>query len=111
MSSPLTQPGDQPGPTQQDPLGLLPPLLSSDDWDAYSGGDLDWALTRAGSVIRDHCRWCVYPSTVVTNLLCTVAPNGTVMLPSMYVTNVASVTTVVPGNPTQDQVLPTTSWN
>src|SRR5271167_645111 len=108
MTSPT---GPQPGPTSVDPLGALPALLSSDMVDAYSSGDQDTLLRWVGSTIRDACRWHIFPSVPVTNLVCRVCSDGCVLLPSLYVTAVTAVTTVVAGNPSADQVLPSTSWN
>lgn len=87
----MTQPV---GPTAEDQPGVLAPLLSSADLTSYNAGDQNWFLAKVGSVIRDVCRWHVYPNVTVTNLLCRVETDGTIMLPSLYVTSVSTVTAV-----------------
>jgi hypothetical protein len=52
---------------------------------------MSWYLSKVSSVIRDVCRWHVYPSLTVTNQLLRVESDGVIMLPSLYVTNVMSV--------------------
>jgi hypothetical protein len=82
-----------PGPIAEDPSGsLLPTLLSSTDYTNYTSGNLTWYMNKVGSVIRDVCRWHLYPNLTVTSQLLNVEADGTIMLPSLYVTNVASVT-------------------
>jgi len=72
------------------------PLLSSDDLDSYQSGDPDWYLGVVGDVIRSVCRWHVYPSVDVVDLQCRIESDGTIMLPSLQVTDVQSVTVQTP---------------
>jgi len=82
------------GPTQEDPAAALPPLLSSNDYDAYTAGDIDWYAAIVGSMLRDVCRWHIWPNITVTNLLLTVNPDGVIMVPTMLLTAVSDVTVV-----------------
>jgi hypothetical protein len=102
------------GPTAEDVTGTLAPLLSAADFTKYTSGDQNWYLAKVGSVIRDVCRWQVYPNVTVTNGLYRVQADGTIMLPSLYVTNVATVTAIELVSGTFGQVVlnPTTyQWS
>lgn len=68
-----------------------PQLLSSDDLASFQASDQDWFLNAAGEVIRAFCQWHIAPSITVTDKV-PVNPDGTIMLPSLYVTNVESLT-------------------
>lgn len=67
------------------------PLLSSNDLTKFQSSEPDWFLAAAGDTIRNFCQWHIYPSITVT-MECPIQPDGTIMLPSLYVTDVASVT-------------------
>lgn len=68
------------------------PLLNAADLASFQGLDQNWFLNAAGDTIRNFCQWHIYPSLTVTQQIVPIQPDGTIMLPSLYVTNVASVT-------------------
>lgn len=68
-----------------------PQLLSSDDLAAFQAKDADWFLQKAGEVIRSFCQWHIAPSVTET-VTVPIKPDGTIELPSLYVTGVQSVT-------------------
>jgi hypothetical protein len=65
-------------------------LLSADDLALFQASDRDWFLQAAGEIIRGFCQWHIAPSITVTDTV-TVQPDGTIMLPTRYLTGVASV--------------------
>ena len=67
-----------------------PALLSQADLAAFQGSDPNWFLTAAGETIRNFCQWHIYPNIPVTQTV-PIQPDGTIMLPSLHVTDVASV--------------------
>ena len=90
----------------------LPPLLNGNDLNSYQSGDPDWYLGAVGDVIRDVCRWHVYPSQTVTDLQCHIEANGTIMLPSLQVTAISNVTVKQPsGGVFTDIVLDPSQYN
>jgi hypothetical protein len=69
----------------------IPQLLNVADLTSYLGSDQNWYLIAAGETVRwDICQWHVYPSITVTETI-PIQPDGTIMLPSLYVTGVESV--------------------
>lgn len=68
----------------------IPQLLSSDDLAAFQASDQDWFLQKAGEVVRNFCQWHIAPSVTET-IAAPVNPDGTIMLPSLHVTDVAEV--------------------
>lgn len=74
-----------------EPFGTTTPLLSPDDLASFQASDPDFFLTAAGDTIRNFCQWHIYPSITVTEWV-PIHPEGTIMLPSLFVTDVASVT-------------------
>ena len=68
----------------------VPQLLSSDDLASFQASDPDWFLTAAGETVRAFCQWHIAPSITVTDHV-PVQPEGTIMLPSLHVTDVESV--------------------
>jgi hypothetical protein len=69
---------------------VAPQLLNADDLASFQAIDPDWFLSAAGEVIRTACQWHIAPSITVTDTV-TIAPDGTIMLPSLYVTGVQFV--------------------
>lgn len=67
------------------------PLLNATDLASFQALDQDWFLNAAGDTIRNFCQWHIYPSLTVTQEV-PIQPDGTIMLPSLYVTSVTSVT-------------------
>jgi hypothetical protein len=67
-----------------------PPLLSPEDLAAFQASDPNWFLNAAGETIRNFCQWHIFPNIPVTQTV-PVQPDGTIMLPSLYVTGVESV--------------------
>lgn len=67
------------------------PLLNSTDLASFQASDPDWFLAAAGDTIRNFCQWHIFPSLTDT-VECPVNPDGTIMLPSLYVTGVQSIT-------------------
>lgn len=66
------------------------PLLNTDDLASFQQSDPAWFLAAAGDTIRNFCQWHIFPSLTVTETV-PIQPDGTIMLPSLYVTDVASV--------------------
>lgn len=69
----------------------IPALLSIDDLQLFQSSDPTFFLDAAGETLRTFCQWHIFPSITVTDTV-EVKPDGTIMLPSMFVTDVASVT-------------------
>jgi hypothetical protein len=70
----------------------IPQLLSSDDLDDFQASDPDWFLDAAGETVRwGICQWHIAPSITETRS-CPIQPDGTIMLPSLYVTDVSQIT-------------------
>ncbi|MGZ6800656.1 MAG: hypothetical protein ACXVGR_12610 [Mycobacteriaceae bacterium] len=69
----------------------VPQLLNSADLALFQGSDSNWFLNAAGETIRSFCQWHIAPSITVTDAV-PISPDGTIMLPSLYVTAVQSVT-------------------
>ena len=69
---------------------VAPPLLSSDDLELFQASDPDWFLNAAGEIVRGFCQWHVAPSITVTETV-PIQPDGTITLPSLYLTGVATV--------------------
>lgn len=68
-----------------------PDLLSSDDLTAFQASDPDWFLQAAGETVRwDICQWHIAPSITET-ITAPIKPDGTIMLPSLHVTDVSQV--------------------
>lgn len=89
----------------------MPDLLSTDDPDyaAYNSGDPEFLLRSVGESIREYCGWHLAPSLTETLTGIEVGSGGIVMLPSRYVTAVASV--VLHGSPdSPGQTLDPTSY-
>lgn len=70
---------------------LAGPLLSTSDLSKFNTSDPEWFLAAAGETIRNFCQWHIAPSVTVTQQV-PIQPDGTIMLPSLYVTGVESVT-------------------
>jgi hypothetical protein len=66
------------------------PLLNANDLALFQASDPGFFLAAAGDTIRNFCQWHVFPSITVTQQV-PISPDGTIMLPSLYVTDVASV--------------------
>ena len=73
----------------------VPAIVVTADLDAYLSGDPQAALDRATATVRAYCGWHVAPQA--TTSVVVDAPDSTVLLPSLHVTDVASVT--VDGEP------------
>jgi hypothetical protein len=71
----------------------LPPLVTTDDddWAAFQTNDPDWNMRLAGREIRKYCSWHIYPNLVRTVRNIPVGSHGIMQLPSLMVTDVASV--------------------
>lgn len=71
----------------------LAPLVDFNDLDSkFEAGDQEFFVTAAEAEVRRHCGWHIAPSVTVTNGRFPVGERGLVMLPSLHVTDVASVT-------------------
>jgi hypothetical protein len=68
-----------------------PSLLNPADLNSFQASSPDFFLSVAGDTIRNFCQWHIYPSLTVTELV-PIQPEGTIMLPSLYVTGVESIT-------------------
>ena len=69
----------------------VPPLLNSDDLASFNASDPDWFLAAAGETVRwSICQWHIAP-TITETRWCPIQPDGTIMLPTLYLTDVQSV--------------------
>lgn len=68
-----------------------PSLLNPADLTSFQASSPDFFLSVAGDTIRNFCQWHIFPSLTVTELV-PIQPEGTIMLPSLYVTGVESIT-------------------
>jgi hypothetical protein len=69
----------------------IPPLLNAADLASFQASDPSWFLAAAGETVRwDICQWHIYPNITVTESI-PIQPDGTIMLPSVYVTGVEAV--------------------
>lgn len=67
-------------------------LLTSDpDWALYNEGDPAFLLKSVGETIRNYCGWHLAPSVSVTLDKLVIGSGGILMLPSLFVTDVAEV--------------------
>jgi hypothetical protein len=66
------------------------PLLTLDDLTDFAASDPEWFLAAAGETVRNFCQWHIAPSVTVTQTV-PISPDGTIMLPSLYVTDVLSM--------------------
>lgn len=82
----------------------VPILLTPDDPDyaSYNTGDPTFLLNAVGETIRQYCNWHIAPSLTVTVGNIEVGSSGIIMLPSLYVTDVASV--VIQASPACDPI-------
>ncbi|MFD7247780.1 hypothetical protein ACFV6Y_38265 [Streptomyces massasporeus] len=58
----------------------------------FEAGDPEFFVTAAEAEVRKHCGWHIAPSLTVTDGRYRVGERGLVMLPSLHITEVASVT-------------------
>ena len=70
---------------------VAPPLLSADDFALFQTSDPDWFLNTAGEIVRGFCQWHIAPNITVTDTV-PIQPDGSIMLPTLYLTGVATVT-------------------
>jgi hypothetical protein len=68
----------------------IPSLLNTGDLDAFQSSDPEFFTNAAGETIRNFCQWHIFPSITVTETV-PIKPDGTIMLPTLYLTDVASV--------------------
>ena len=70
----------------------IPALLSSTDLTPFQASDSSWFLTAAGETVRwSICQWHIAPSITETQTV-PIQPDGTIMLPTLYLTEVQSIT-------------------
>ena len=70
----------------------LPALLNTDDLQSFQASDPEWFLAAAGETVRwSICQWHIAPSVTVVEEV-PIQPDGTIMLPSLHVTDVEAVT-------------------
>lgn len=105
----MTVPFAGDNPVGAPPGTTVPALLNSGDFDDFSSLDPDWFLAAAGTTIRNYLRWHVAPSITQTSVL-DMTGDGTILLPTQYLTAVSSVTppwtgaaTIDPGSYVWDQ--------
>jgi hypothetical protein len=72
------------------------PMLNDDDYADFAGLDLDWFLSTGGATIRDFLGWQPAPPQTET-VWADITGDGTIMLPTRYLTAVSSVTPTYPG--------------
>jgi len=77
-------------PQPRDPY---PPLCDPNDpdWASFQAQDPNYFLSVAGARIRTYCGWRIYPNDTDTAGKLRIGTNGRIMLPSLYVTDVSSV--------------------
>lgn len=69
----------------------MPPLLDSADLASFNASDPEFFLAAAGETVRwSICQWHIAPSITVTESV-PIQPDGTIMLPTMYLTDVQSI--------------------
>jgi hypothetical protein len=76
--------------TAPPPPDLLDP--ADPDWAKYQAQDPDWFLAVAGDAIRDYCGWHINPNLALTKTNLRIGSKGIIQVPSLMVTDVASVT-------------------
>ena len=71
-----------------------PPLCDPNDpdWASFQAQDPNYFLSVAGARIRTYCGWRIYPNDTDTVDRLRIGTNGRIMLPSLYVTDVAQLT-------------------
>ena len=71
-----------------------PPLCdpTDPDWASFQAQDPNYFLSVAGARIRTYCGWRIYPNDTDTVDRLRIGTNGRIMLPSLYVTDVAQLT-------------------
>jgi hypothetical protein len=91
MTAPTTPPVPPPAAPE---YPEYPPLVdpADPDWASFQAQDIDYFLSVAGEVIRRYCGWRIYPNLTDTVDKLRIGTGGRIMLPSLYVTDVASVT-------------------
>lgn len=70
----------------------LAPLVDPAQLTAYEDGDAALHIAAAEQAVRTYCGWHIAPSLEVTGARFRAGERGLVMLPSLYVTDVAKVT-------------------
>jgi hypothetical protein len=72
---------------------VQPPLLlvTDPDWAKAQANDPEWVLRSVGETIRSYCGWHIAPSITEVLTKLEIGSNGILMLPSLYVTDVAEV--------------------
>lgn len=71
---------------------MTQPLIDPDDPDIGNyAGVQPFFLAAAGEVVRDYCGWTISPPVTDTYANLRIGSAGLIMLPSLYVTDVASV--------------------
>jgi hypothetical protein len=90
MSSP--QPGEN---------DAVPALLNLSDYSTFASVDADTFIAAAGDRIREYCGWHIYPSLTST-AICQLSGDGTILLPTLYLTSVVSLAPPWPDAPTID---------
>jgi hypothetical protein len=80
------------------PVGgaTIPPLLNTADFADFTSLDPAWFLAAAGDTIRAYVRWHVAPSITET-IYEDLTGDGTMLLPTQYLTGVTSITPPWPG--------------
>lgn len=84
----------------------VPALLNSDDYGTFAELDLDYFLAAAGDRVRRYLGWHCWPTLTQTGLY-DISGDGTIMLPTRYLTSVVSVSPVW----NTDQVLSGYRWD
>lgn len=79
----------------------IPALLNTDDYNSFAELDIDYWLAAAGDRIREYLGWHLWPSLTHTKL-CDMTGDGTILLPTRYVTKIVSVTPTWHDAPTID---------
>ena len=71
-----------------------PPLCDPNDpdWASFQAQDPNYFLSVAGARIRTYCGWRIYPNDTDTVDRLRIGTDGRIMLPSLYVTDVAQLT-------------------
>jgi hypothetical protein len=82
-----------PVPPPAPPRDTYPPLVDPNDpdWALFQAQDPNYFLAVAGARIRTYCGWRIYPNGTDTTSKLRIGTNGRIQLPSLYVTDVASV--------------------
>lgn len=66
--------------------------ITDPDYTSFTNGEPAYFLKMAGEAVRAYCGWHIYPSVTETGVKRPLGERGIIMLPTTYLTDVASLT-------------------